>query len=286
MSGGDTMAEILNQLFRLEPNGKKTNSTVIATGRPAGRGSSTRLVSARFCRPSPSTFGMWSDGAMPLLFVCERRPHRYGGRRTGRSGFGPDAPPPLLRIAKEGRKYGVFLGPGDAGGRPSLDPTIHLPVQHPVRDADWPTIAIRPCLRSAVCRPPPGEPSGVRTLPRHREVVAFRRGRSTALAHDLQDASPPIFLPRAKRWAGAAPQRGSRRRQGFRGKPSWSGGAAAAQHHKGAHDEAAHGGTRTRRPSRLSPRRPSRLNPRRRGRSSPPALSNRFEHIRAQILKR
>jgi DNA helicase HerA-like ATPase len=52
-------------------------------------------------------FGLWSDGAVPLLFVCEEA-HRYApGDRT--IGFGPTRKA-ISRIAKEGRKYGVFLG--------------------------------------------------------------------------------------------------------------------------------------------------------------------------------
>ena len=52
-------------------------------------------------------FGLWSDGAFPLLFVCEEA-HRYAS--ADRSiGFGPTRKA-ISRIAKEGRKYGVFLG--------------------------------------------------------------------------------------------------------------------------------------------------------------------------------
>ena len=65
-------------------------------------------------------FGLWSDGAVPLLFVCEEA-HRYAS--ADRSiGFGPTRKA-LSRIAKEGRKYGVFLGL--VTQRPAeLDPTI------------------------------------------------------------------------------------------------------------------------------------------------------------------
>ena len=65
-------------------------------------------------------FGLWSDGAFPLLFVCEEA-HRYASAdRT--IGFGPTRRA-LSRIAKEGRKYGVFLGL--VTQRPAeLDPTI------------------------------------------------------------------------------------------------------------------------------------------------------------------
>jgi hypothetical protein len=52
-------------------------------------------------------FGLWSDGASPLLFVCEEA-HRYAPADK-KIGFGPTKRA-LSRIAKEGRKYGVFLG--------------------------------------------------------------------------------------------------------------------------------------------------------------------------------
>jgi uncharacterized protein len=52
-------------------------------------------------------FGLWSDGASPLLFVCEEA-HRYAPADKS-IGFGPTKRA-LSRIAKEGRKYGVFLG--------------------------------------------------------------------------------------------------------------------------------------------------------------------------------
>ncbi len=65
-------------------------------------------------------FGLWSDGAFPILFFCEEA-HRYAS--ADRSlGFGPTRRA-LSRIAKEGRKCGVFLGL--ASQRPAeLDATI------------------------------------------------------------------------------------------------------------------------------------------------------------------
>jgi hypothetical protein len=52
-------------------------------------------------------FGLWSDGAVPILVVCEEA-HRYApADRT--VGFGPTRKA-ISRIAKEGRKYGVYLG--------------------------------------------------------------------------------------------------------------------------------------------------------------------------------
>jgi hypothetical protein len=52
-------------------------------------------------------FGLWSDGVSPLLFVCEEA-HRYASADRN-IGFGPTRKA-VSRIAKEGRKYGVYLG--------------------------------------------------------------------------------------------------------------------------------------------------------------------------------
>jgi hypothetical protein len=65
-------------------------------------------------------FGTWSGGATPILVACEEA-HRYvpADRKLG---FGPTRKA-LSRIAKEGRKYGVFLAA--VTQRPAeLDPTI------------------------------------------------------------------------------------------------------------------------------------------------------------------
>jgi hypothetical protein len=52
-------------------------------------------------------FGLWSEGAAPLLLLCEEA-HRYAS--ADRSiGFGPTRRS-ISRIAKEGRKHGIFLG--------------------------------------------------------------------------------------------------------------------------------------------------------------------------------
>jgi DNA helicase HerA-like ATPase len=113
--GGDTMAEIVTNLFRLEPNGQPITVLQLA-GLPAEVVDAVVCVVARMA----FDFGLWSDGAAPLLFVCEEA-HRYAP--ADRSvGFAPTRRA-LMRIAKEGRKYGVYLGlitqrPGE------LDPTI------------------------------------------------------------------------------------------------------------------------------------------------------------------
>jgi DNA helicase HerA-like ATPase len=76
-------------------------------------------VVAVLCRMA-FDFGLWSDGVAPLLFVCEEA-HRYAPADK-KIGFGPTRRA-LSRIAKEGRKYGVFLG--IVTQRPAeIDPTI------------------------------------------------------------------------------------------------------------------------------------------------------------------
>jgi hypothetical protein len=113
--GGDTMAELLGNLFRLPPNGKPMTIMQLA-GFPAEVVDSVVSV---LCRMA-FDFGLWSDGVAPLLFVCEEA-HRYAPADK-KIGFGPTRRA-LSRIAKEGRKYGVFLGL--VTQRPAeIDPTI------------------------------------------------------------------------------------------------------------------------------------------------------------------
>lgn len=113
--GGDTMAETLGHLFRLPPEGKPMTIMQLA-GFPAEVVDSVVSV---LCRMA-FDFGLWSDGVAPLLFVCEEA-HRYAPADK-HVGFGPTRRA-LSRIAKEGRKYGVFLGL--VTQRPAeIDPTI------------------------------------------------------------------------------------------------------------------------------------------------------------------
>jgi uncharacterized protein len=100
--GGDSIVEVLGHLFRLPANGKPMTVMQLA-GFPAEVVDSVVSVLGRMA----FEFGLWSDGAVPLLFVCEEA-HRYApADRT--IGFGPTRKA-ISRIAKEGRKYGVFLG--------------------------------------------------------------------------------------------------------------------------------------------------------------------------------
>ena len=193
--GGDTMAALLTQLFRLEPNGKPITVMQLA-GLPV---EVVDAVVCVLCRLA-FDFGLWSDGAMPLLFVCEEA-HRYASSDHS-IGFGPTRRA-LSRIAKEGRKYGVYLGL--VTQRPAeLDPTIisqcsTLFAMRMTNDRD------QALLRSAVTRCG-GQPSRLRAVARHPRGRRLRRRRAAAGPHDLQVAAgAPAAAERGGR-AGAGPR--------------------------------------------------------------------------------
>ncbi len=100
--GGDIMEDVLARLFRLPINGVPVSVMQLA-------GFPSEVVDALVsvvCRMA-FDLGLWSDGHDPLLVVCEEA-HRYmSADKT--AGFGPTRRS-VARIAKEGRKYNVFLG--------------------------------------------------------------------------------------------------------------------------------------------------------------------------------
>lgn len=113
--GGDTMGELLSNLFRLESPAKPISVMQMAGLPPE----TIDAVVCVLCRLA-FDFGLWSEGAVPLLFVCEEA-HRYASSDAA-AGFTPTRRA-LTRIAREGRKYRVSLGL--VTQRPAeLDPTI------------------------------------------------------------------------------------------------------------------------------------------------------------------
>ncbi|RYB07783.1 DUF87 domain-containing protein [Lichenibacterium ramalinae] len=113
--GGDTMGELLTNLFRLD-SAAKPISVMQMAGLPP---ETIDAVVCVLCRLA-FDFGLWSEGAVPLLFVCEEA-HRYASSDAS-AGFTPTRRA-LTRIAREGRKYRVSLGL--VTQRPAeLDPTI------------------------------------------------------------------------------------------------------------------------------------------------------------------
>ena len=147
-------------------------------------------------------FGLWSDGAVPLLFVCEEA-HRYAS--ADRSiGFGPTRRA-ISRIAKEGRKYGVFLGL--VTQRPAeLDATIisQCSTLFAMRMANERDQAI---VRSAVSDAAAGLLAFVPSLGT-REVIAF--GEGVALPTRLKFKQVPDHaLPRSEAVASGRVDPGS-----------------------------------------------------------------------------
>jgi uncharacterized protein len=115
IAGGDTMAQVIGQLFGLETRDKPVTVLKLAS-------LPDEVVDAVVCVVARLAFdfALWSDGALPLLLVCEEA-HRYTSSDHA-AGFAP-VRRALKRIAREGRKYGVHLGL--ISQRPAeIDPTI------------------------------------------------------------------------------------------------------------------------------------------------------------------
>ncbi len=111
----DNMAQVLSRLFRIPVNGKPI-AIIELGGLPSEIINVVVSVLARLA----FDFAVWSQGRIPITFVCEEA-HRYVPiDRT--LGFEPTKRA-ISRIAKEGRKYGVSLC--IVTQRPAeLDPTI------------------------------------------------------------------------------------------------------------------------------------------------------------------
>jgi uncharacterized protein len=191
--GGDTMAEVISHLFRLPAHGKPMTIMQLA-GFPVEVVDSVVSV---LCRMA-FDFGLWSDGVSPLLFVCEEA-HRYASADRN-IGFGPTRRA-ISRIAKEGRKYGVYLGL--VTQRPAeLDATIisqcnTLFSMRLANDRD------QSLLRSAVSDAAANLLSFVPSLGT-REVLAF--GEGVALPTRLRFKEVPVHQrPRSEATIGTVP---------------------------------------------------------------------------------
>jgi DNA helicase HerA-like ATPase len=111
----DNIHETIGSLFRI-PHGGRPVTCFEMAGMPSEVVNSVCSVIARLA----FDLAVWSEGRMRLLLLCEEA-HRYMPADP-RLGFAPTRHA-MARIAKEGRKYGCFLGvvtqrPGE------LDPTI------------------------------------------------------------------------------------------------------------------------------------------------------------------
>jgi DNA helicase HerA-like ATPase len=216
--GGDTMAEVVSHLFRLPANGRPMTVMQLA-GFPVEVVDSVVSVVCRMA----FDFGLWSDGVSPLLFVCEEA-HRYASADRN-IGFGPTRKA-ISRIAKEGRKYGVYLGL--VTQRPAeLDATIisqcntlfsmrlandrdQALLRSAVSDAAANLLSFVPSLgtREVLAF---GEGVALPTRLRFKEVPPHQRPRSEATiatvtsvtaGHDMHFVSAVL-----ERWRGATSQR-------------------------------------------------------------------------------
>ena len=184
--GGDTMAEVFATIFRLPPEGVPMTVMQLA-GFPS---EVVDAVVSVLCRMA-FDFGLWSDGAAPLLVVCEEA-HRYVAADHN-VGFGPTRRS-ISRIAKEGRKYGVFLGL--ISQRPAeLDPTIlsqcsTLFAMRMTNDRD------QALLRSAVADTAADLLAFLPSLGT-REVLAFGEGVALPTRLSFKEL-PPQLLPKSE----------------------------------------------------------------------------------------
>ena len=270
------MGEILTYLFRLEPNGQPMTVLQLA-GLPVEVVDAVVSLLSRLA----FDFGLWSDGAMPMLFVCEEA-HRYASVDHS-VGFAPTRRA-LLRIAKEGRKYGVCLGL--VTQRPAeLDPTIisqcsTLFAMRMVNDRD------QALLRSAVTDAAANLVAFVPSLGT-REVVGIRRGFPVADPPELQvavggpdSAQRDVPCRTAPSTKSPTPNRSSDR---------WSnGGAARPAPNWCARDEPAAEPAVEPRPARVAAPPPrydvvAPVSPRS---DEPSPATTRLDLIRAQLLRR
>ncbi len=191
--GGDTMAEVISHLFRLPADGRPMTVMQLA-GFPAEVVDSVVSVMCRMA----FDFGLWSDGVSPLLFICEEA-HRYASADRS-TGFGPTRKA-VSRIAKEGRKYGVYLGL--VTQRPAeLDATIisQCSTLFTMRLANERDQAL---LRSAVSDAAANLLSFVPSLGT-REVLAFGEGVALPTRLRFKDV-PPHQLPRSEATISSTP---------------------------------------------------------------------------------
>ncbi len=111
----ETMAPILGQIFRIPLHGRPITAFQLG-GLPGEVVNAVASVLSRLA----FELAMASEGALEVLVLCEEA-HRYVPADP-QLGFAPTRQA-IARIAKEGRKYGAYLGvvtqrPGE------LDPTI------------------------------------------------------------------------------------------------------------------------------------------------------------------
>lgn len=188
----DTIHETVGKIFRIPHEGKPVTCFEMA-GLPSEVVNAVCSVLGRLA----FDLALWSNGKLKLLLMCEEA-HRYMPSDP-RLGFAPTRHA-LARIAKEGRKYGCYLGvvtqrPGE------LDPTIlsQCSTIFAMRLANEQDQAI---IRSAI------SDASTSILPfisamGQREAIAFGEGVATTMRMKFEQL-PSRWIPGSHKSADAA----------------------------------------------------------------------------------
>ena len=208
-SGGDAMVDILCDLLRLQDDGQPMTIMQLA-GFPAEVFDAIVSVLFRLA----FEFGLWSDGALPLLIVCEEAHNYANADRT--IGFRP-AREAVSRIAKEGPQVRRVPRPRDAAARPQLDRTLisQCSTVFAMRMANEDDQRI---VHAAVSDPA-NRLLGFLAVARHPRGARVRRGRAGGDAAALQGTAR--LLHPAERGGLGRPRRFRARRSTARSWPRW-----------------------------------------------------------------
>ena len=181
----DNMSEVIGKIFRIPINDRPITSFQLI-GLPSDVVNSVVSV---LCRMA-FDLAVWSKGACEVLVMCEEA-HRYVPMDKAQ-GFGPTRRS-ISRIAKEGRKYGSYLG--IVTQRPSeLDPTIlsqcsTIFAMRLSNDRD------QTIIRSAISDSAASTLSFLSSIG-NREAIAFGEGVSTPMRMRFEN-QPAKFIPGA-----------------------------------------------------------------------------------------
>jgi DNA helicase HerA-like ATPase len=181
----DTIHQTIGNIFRI-PHGGRPITCFEMAGLPSEVVNSVCSVLARLA----FDLALWSEGKLKLLLLCEEA-HRYMPADP-RLGFAPTRHA-LSRIAKEGRKYGCYLGvvtqrPGE------LDPTIlsqcsTIFAMRLANDHD------QKIIRSAIADSSASTLSFLSSMGQ-REAIAFGEGVATTMRLKFERL-PPSLVPGA-----------------------------------------------------------------------------------------
>jgi hypothetical protein len=184
----DTIHETIGNIFRV-PHGGRPVTCFEMAGMPSEVVNSVCSVLARLA----FDLALWSEGRLRLLVLCEEA-HRYMPADP-RLGFAPTRHA-LSRIAKEGRKYGCYLGvvtqrPGE------LDPTIlsQCSTFFAMRLANEQDQAI---IRSAIADSSASTLSFLSSMGQ-REAIAFGEGVATTMRLKFEKLQADLIPGTGKR---------------------------------------------------------------------------------------